>query len=78
MLRQLRRRDDPLSAGCERVACRADPTKSYALYLLRIRRPPPVADRDFLEEEPSLAGVRATPEFQEILRSLPAAPPAAP
>jgi predicted esterase len=33
-------------------------------------------DRAFLEAEPSLAGLRATPEFQEILRSLPAAPQA--
>lgn len=35
-------------------------------------------DREFLQEEPSLAGLRARPEFQEILRSLPVAPTTSP
>jgi predicted esterase len=46
-----------------------------ALRLLREAVASGFDEREFLQQEPSLAGVRATPEFQEILRSLPAVPP---
>jgi dienelactone hydrolase len=46
-----------------------------ALRLLREAAAAGFDEREFLEREPSLAGLRPTPEFQEILRSLPADPP---
>ena len=49
-----------------------------ALKLLREAAAAGFDDREFLQEEPSLAGLRARPEFQEILRSLSAPPPAGP
>jgi pimeloyl-ACP methyl ester carboxylesterase len=49
-----------------------------ALKLLREAAAAGFDDRAFLHQEPSLAGLRAMPEFQEILRSLPAPPPAGP
>jgi predicted esterase len=52
--------------------------RKRALSLLREAAAAGFDDREFLQEEPSLAGLRALPEFQEILRSLPAAPPASP
>jgi hypothetical protein len=52
--------------------------RKRALSLLREAVAAGFDDREFLQEEPSLAGLRAMPEFQEILRSLPAAPPAGP
>jgi dienelactone hydrolase len=48
--------------------------RKRALKLLREAAAAGFDDRGFLEQEPSLAGLRETPEFQEILRSLPAAP----
>jgi hypothetical protein len=52
--------------------------RKRALGLLREAAAAGFDDREFLQEEPSLAGLRAMPEFQEILRSLPAAPLASP
>ena len=45
-----------------------------ALKLLREAVAAGFDDREFLQEEPSLARLRERPEFQEILRSLPATP----
>jgi predicted esterase len=49
-----------------------------ALKLLREAAAAGFDERAFLLEEPSLASLRGRPEFQEILRSLPAVPPTGP
>ena len=45
-----------------------------ALKLLRQAAAAGFDDREFLQEQPALANLRERPEFQEILRSLPAVP----
>jgi tetratricopeptide (TPR) repeat protein len=70
---------DPRAENDQRVwlACaraRAGSTRE-ALKLLREAAAAGFDDREFLEQEPSLASVRSKPEFDEILRSLPAAAP---
>jgi predicted esterase len=74
-------RASALDAGAENdlrvwLACARSRTgdRKRALKLLREAAAAGFSDREFLEEEPSLASLRAMPEFQEILRSLPEAP----